>query len=435
MLLTSVNQVFAFTEGPDAGMEAFQYNSLDISSVLYCRNQTYTGPYDHSHPKYQFLQPWDEHVSTVAVTQYGALGEIVPIYSEYTGNLKARIRLDPDTSIASQSVSYDVLVNTNGTPTIQRVLGTVKAYKLRLEIYIEANNNPAVSFEGRSESSVVPDLQHISFWFDIGTQLWDNCLDPVTGKVSSNAWNIPLSLFLAQINDFTGGPNGNPDGLQPWTQKKATSQPFYPTAQMVSDCVQLSTPSTPGDVMTLYRSPKTQELLSDKWTSVKDYSQVNVNSILYSSPNNLSPLKEFQNDWWFRVSLDNFRPNLEKNWMNQVEATDFPSIGFVCRLWYLQLGTFIYEQSEADKPAWTWHGWEQVFGPAHYFWGGVFQALGMLNPFNIFGPFQGLVETLFLIFCFGFVIWVAFQLFGNFTGFHVEDYIRDLVRGWQKVRH
>lgn len=431
MLLSSAGEVFAFTEGPDAGLEAFQYNSLSIGTVLYCRNQTYTGLYDHSHPKYQFLQPWDEHVSTIAVTQYGALGDIIPIYSEYTGNLKARIRVDPDTSIASQSISYDVLINEGGVATVHRVLGQVKAYKVRLEIYIEPNNNPAVSFEGRPESSVVPDLQHISFWFDVGTQLWDNAIDPKTGKSSDAAWNIPLSLYLAQINDFSGGPNQNPDDLQPWLQKKSTTQQFYPTRQMVTDCVGLATPSAIGDVMTLYRSPTTQQLLSDKWTSIEDYSQINMNSSLYTSPNNLSPLKEFQNDWWFRVSLDNFRPNLEKNWMNQVEATDFPSIGFVARLWYLQVGSFTYEQSEADKPGWTWVGWEQVFGPAHYFWGGVFEALGMLDPFRIFGPFQGLVETLFLIFCLGFVIWVAFQLFGNITGFHVEDYIRDLVRGWK----
>jgi hypothetical protein len=435
LLVPVVGTAFAFTEGPDAGMEAFQYNSLQLSSVLYCRNQTYNGVYDNSHPKYSFIQPWDEHVSQVQVTQKASPSGYGYDYTDYVGNVIARIRLDPDSSVASQSISYDVLVtDANGSKTVHRVTGQVKAYKLMLEIYIQANNNPAASFSGQTFSSTVPVLQNVAFWFDVGTQTWDNCIDPATGQISDSAWNIPLSLYLSQINDFTGGQGQNPDDLQAWTQRKGTDQPYYPTRDQVLQCVQLASPTNAGDVWTLYRSPNVQQPLVDKWTQIPDYRSVNMNNTLFTGTNNLSPITNFQNDWWFRVSLAMFRPNIEKNWMNQVEATDFPSIGFVGRLWYLQLGSFVYEQSDADKPAWTWNGWQQILGPAHYFWGGVFDALGMLNPFRIFGPFQGLIETLFLIFCLGFLIWVAFQIFGNITGFHVEDYIRDLVRGAKSAR-
>jgi hypothetical protein len=89
----------------------------------------------------------------------------------------------------------------------------------------------------------------------------------------------------------------------------------------------------------------------------------------------------------------------------------FPSVIYRLRVYYLELGEFIYTQKEEEIPEWEERGWAKIFTPIGEWWDNFFTALGWWNPFNIFGPYAGFAAFLFTLLIVGFIALIIVAIF------------------------
>jgi hypothetical protein len=230
-------------------------------------------------------------------------------------------------------------------------------------------------------------------WFGLGTKAWNRAFqDPENTSAYSNAgWSIPLSCYIEKYSKYG----------EFWTEKDGQRQK-KPATEWVDQCVQI-TPDYDGRTVQLFTNPETPTVLTDIWyhgdldTSGVSSALDTVNASVVSIPNPLAPDSRFANNAYFKFTFTKFKVKDELDWLGQLVAVWYPSVYFRLRVYYLELGEFTYVQKGEDLPEWDARGWLRIFAPYGDWAEAFFNALGMLNPFSVFGPYAGLVAFLFIL--------------------------------------
>lgn len=372
-------------EGLDAGVVGYQTKAPSEYAGYYGTNERFPS-YDEN-PQYEWDQwptvdPYNTLISKSWKTWF-ALSTHTLLVERQTPTR--------DESLTGRKIEYWVPYGNNSR---MKVVGTVVPWTFTVQIAIRPGSGVYEwpKFEGGE-----------AVWFGLGTKKWDRAYpDPDNRSILSNAgWSIPLAVYIEKYDPY---------GF--WTEddKQRTQKP---KTEWVTECVQI-TPDLDGRTITLFSDPETPVTLDDVWyhgglsSSAISNTLEALNSTVAFDPR---PDTRFASHTYFKFTFTMFKPKQERDWLNQVTAVWYPSVIYRLRVYYLELGQFIYVQEEEDLPPWDPRAWGKIFTPYKDWWDSFFGALGILNPFGVFGPWAPFVAFLFTLFIIGIIIFVLILIF------------------------
>lgn len=260
-------------------------------------------------------------------------------------------------------------------------------------------------------------------WFGLGTKRWDRAYpDPENASVMSMAgWSIPLAVYIEKYDPY---------GY--WTENDKQRK-RQPAVEWINECVQL-TPNLDGRTITLFRDPANPVTLDDLWyqgnldSGALSGALSAVNSSVATNP---LPDSRFASHAYFKFTFTKFKPKEETDWFGMPIAYWFPSVIFRLRVYYLELGEFIYVQEQGELPEWQGREWYKMFSPFGDWMQAFFSALGWWNPFNVFGPYSGFVAFLFLLGVLAIVIVVLLAIFAPWVLPRIAKTLGSTRREWR----
>ena len=370
-------------EGLDSGVRGYQFGANEPGEYIHSYFGTEQAFPTNGNPYYQWTQqPVD--IYNTGIKKVKTLLGMVTSHMTITAERQTPTR---DELSAGRKIEYYVPY---GNGSSLKIVGTVVPWVFNIQLYI---------VPGASAKNDWPEfMDGEAFWFGLGTKKWDRAYsDPDNiWKSSFAGYSVPLCVYIESFSQ------------NPWKKDDQVTQQT-PKQEWVTESCQLS-PSESGRTVTLYSSPTGTGTLDDLWyQGGLDTQGINnalnaINSSIAPDPN---PDSRFSNHCYFRVTMNMFKPYVETDfWGNK--AYWYPSVYFRLRCYFLELGEFIYTQSESDLPWWDVRSWGKVFGPFTELWAGI---LAGLNPFAIFGPWGGFVAFLFTLGIIAIVIVVLLAIF------------------------
>jgi hypothetical protein len=382
------------TEGLDAGVAGYQTAQTDNGKTGYWSTKEefpVKKPDGSSYsPRYRWTQ-WP------TVDPYNTLIARTDDYFLNTKTQTLRVeRQTPtrDESVAGKQIEYWIFDKApDGSNRKTKIVGTVVPWTFVLQISIVPGTNSYLPYFQEGEA----------VWFGLGTKVWNRAYgsEASTNYVNYAGWSIPISVYIEQYNPY--GKWSNNDNTQDQT----------PKSEWVAECVQI-TPDYSGRTVTLFSDPTTPVSLDDMWYQ-GSLNEVGLSQALQALNGTLAPDPRpdtaFANHAYFKFTFTKFNPKEEYDWLNQHTATWYPSVYYKLRVYYLELGEFVYVEKEQNLPSWDPRVWAKTFTPLQDWWNSFFGALGVLNPFGIFGPWAPFVAFLFTLFVIGIIIIVLLAIF------------------------
>lgn len=378
-------QLYPGLEGLDAGVVGYQIKEPSEAMGYYQTNEQF--PDGDLNPRYEWTQYPTVDPYNTRINKHWVQGEWLQTQCD-KNILVERQTPTRDTTLEGRKVEYWLDI---GEDKRKHIVGTVVPWTFKLAISMHGDYHSIPAFEDGE-----------GVWFGLGTKRWDRAYpDPDNTDVYSNAgFSIPLAVY---IEEFEDAPLWHDDENN-WKK---------PERAWIDECVDV-TPSLSGRTITLFNDPITPVTLDDVWyqggmsSSAVSDALAALNSSLSPNP---YPDSEFQSHCYFKISFERFAVFQEKDFWGSVTATWFPAIEYRLRVYYLELGEFIYTQEEDEIPPWEPRGWTVIFSPVWYWWEDFFEALNMVNPFRVFGPWAPFVAFLFLLFLIAVGILICVAIF------------------------
>lgn len=393
-------QLWPGPEGLDAGVVAYQTKfPTHQAGVYYTDEPLPTG----DNPSYEWTQ-WptvDPYNTLIAKTNwFWSTG--------YKQELLVERRTPTrDTLLESRKIEYWIPMAENEW---KKVVGTVVPWVFEVQIALKPGSG--------SDYTKFNDGEAV--WFGIGTKKWDKAYpDPDNQTQFSHAgWSIPLAVYIEKYDPY---------GY--WSENDKQRRQI-PKSEWVTECVQI-TPDLDGRTITLFQNPETPVSLDEVWYQGNlELGALNSALGMLNETVALNPYPDtdFASHAYFKFTFSNFQPKAETDWLGQTTALWFPSVIYRLRVYYLELGTFIYTQKQDELPDWEPREWQKMFTPYKEWWDSFFATFGVLNPFGVFGAFAPLAAFLFTFVVIGIILLILLLIFA-------PSFMVRLVRGGKRVHH
>jgi len=257
-----------------------------------------------------------------------------------------------------QDIEYWVEV---GDGEYVHVKGEVWIYHVDLDFSIVSREKPDAGIHV---------YENIPVWIVFATTVWDRALKDPDSGVLGRAWVAPISVYV--------------EGFK---------------VQRGSGDHSLIEPSAIGRFITLYDEASTAGATID---DLGLHEGVSVNETLAGD---LRPDSRMRTAAYGRWLLADLGPDTAWSW-GSIVSQKFPAVNYKLKVYYLAIGKWTFtkeeqeewEDREADQRRYGW------FAKWIWLWDGVAQALGMANPFRMFGPWAGFIAFIaFVLIVFGLV--------------------------------